>query len=75
MLKYFLMMTFLALENFTNIIICGIVQIHFQMVLVMNYKGGINIQTDHAITTGYDPAYIYTGIKVPNKICTSIDFN
>jgi hypothetical protein len=36
--------------------------------------GTMGVFTDHVETTGFDPAYVYTGIPGDNK-CASIDFN
>lgn len=37
-------------------------------------KGEFTLATDHLEATGYDPAYVYTGITGTNT-CTSINFN
>lgn len=39
-----------------------------------NDTGTFSVNTDHVVTTGYDPGYVYTAIPGDN-ICASIDFN
>ena len=37
--------------------------------------GGMYVDGDHVNTSGFDPAYLYTGVQASDNVCASVDFN
>src|SRR5690242_18583027 len=39
------------------------------------FKGGFQVITDHVMTSGFDPGYVYTGFQATDNVCVSVTFN